>query len=104
MNATAVSALLDTGLEMDEATTAGAMRRVPPLADTLALRVVASAVSAFLNAGLEMDEATTAAVFRATADVVDRTEADRWTRRPCPLSSTRASRWTRCRQPRPSWP
>ena len=60
---------------MDEATTAGAMGRVPTPVDTLALR---GAAPDLLAAGLEMDEATTAAV--------DRTEADRWMRRPCPPS------------------
>ena len=40
------------------------------------LRWAASTVSALLDAGLEMDEATLAAAFRATADVVDRAEAD----------------------------
>ena len=84
----AVSALLDTGFDMDRAKTATAFRtskwtrrrRPAPwdasfLADTLALRGAASAVSAFLDAGLEMDEATTAAVFRATADAVVGDEA-----------------------------
>ena len=61
--------------EIDEATTVGAMGRVPSPADALALRWAASAVSAFLDAGLEMDDATTAAVFRAMADAVDGTEA-----------------------------
>ena len=55
----------------------------------------AAAVSALLDAGFEMDEAMTAAAFRATAEAVDRTEADRWTHRPCPPSLTRASRGTR---------
>ena len=41
-----------------------------------------AAVSAPLDTGFEMDEAMTTAAFRATAEAVDRTEADRWTRRP----------------------
>ena len=77
---------------MDEATTAGAMGRVPTPADALALR---GAAPDLLDAGLEMDEATLAAAFRATADAVDGAEAGGWTRRPYPPSSTRASRWTR---------
>ena len=48
---------------MDEATTAGAMGRVPIPADALALR---GAAPDLLDAGLEMDEAKTAAGFRAT--------------------------------------
>ena len=48
---------------MDEATTAGAMRRVPTPADVLALSWAVSAVSAPLDAGLEMDKATKAAAF-----------------------------------------
>ena len=66
MDATAMSALLDTGLEMDEASTAAAFlaSRWTP-ADALALRGAVSAVSALLDAGLEMNEATTAAAFRA---------------------------------------
>ena len=75
--------------------TAGAMGCVPFPADTLALRGAVSAVSALLNVGLEMDKATTAAAFRATADAVDGAEADGWTRRPYPPSSTWASKWTR---------
>ena len=51
------------GLEMDEASTAGAMRRVPTPADVLALSWAVSAVSAPLDAGLEMDKATKAAAF-----------------------------------------
>ena len=53
---------------MDEATTAGAMGRVPNPTNTLTLRGAALAVSALLDAGLVTDEATTAAPFRATAD------------------------------------
>ena len=58
---------------MDEATTASAMGRVPTTTHALALRWAASTL---LDAGLEMDKTTTAAAFRATADAVDRTEAD----------------------------
>ena len=74
---------------MDEALTAGAMGRVPTPADSLSLR---GAASALFDAGLEMDEATTAATFRATADSVNRAEAEGWMGPPYPPSSTRASR------------
>ena len=89
------------GLEMDKATTAGAMGRVPIPVDALALL---GAVSDLLVMGLEVDEATTAAAFRATADAVDHTEADRWTQRPYLPSSTQVSRLTRCQQSRHSSP
>ena len=49
---------------MDEATTAGAIGRVPTPADVLALRWAASAL---LYADLEMDEATTAVAQKAAA-------------------------------------
>ena len=58
---------------MDEASTAGAMGRVPTPADSLSLR---GAASGLFYAGLEMDEATTAAAFLATAYAVDRAEAE----------------------------
>ena len=58
---------------MDEASTAGAMGRVPAPADSLSLR---GATPDLLDTGFEMDEATTAAAFQATADAVDRTKAD----------------------------
>ena len=74
---------------MDKASTAGAMGRVPTPADSLSLR---GAASVLFDAGIKMDEATTAAAFPATADAVDGAEADGWTRRPYPPSSTRASR------------
>ena len=51
------------GLEMDEATTAGAMGRVPTPAYALSLR---GAVSVLLDAGLEPYAATTAAAFRTS--------------------------------------
>ena len=77
---------------MDEATTAGAMGRVPTPAAALAL---CGAALNLLATGLEMEEATTAAAFGSTADTVYRAEADGCTQRPCLASSTRASRWKR---------
>ena len=53
------------GLEMDEATTAGAMGRVPTPADTLALRGAALAVSALIDADLKIDDVVGAAAASA---------------------------------------
>ena len=77
---------------MDESTIVGAMQCVPTLADALALRGAASAVPSLFNARFEMNKVTKASNFRAMSDTVDGAEADGWTRRPYPPSSTRASR------------
>ena len=89
MDATAVSALLNTGFEMDGATTATAFlasrwtrqRRPapcdasqPPWTPSLSAEP-RRPVSALLDADFEMDEATTATAFRVTADAVNPAEA-----------------------------
>ena len=62
--ASAVSALLDAGLKMDEVTPAVAIQVTADAVDRA--RMDATAVSAHLDTGNGMDEATAATAFRAS--------------------------------------
>ena len=67
------------GLEVDEVSKAGAIRRVPSPADapanTLALR---GETPDLIAAGLKMNKATMVTAFLAMTDAVDCTETDEW--------------------------